>query len=264
MSALATQGLAVRLGGAMILNGVDLTVPTGRLVGLIGPNGAGKSTLVRAVLGLVPIEAGRIELLGTPAARLDRRRLARTAAYLPQGQTVQWPVTVHRLVALGRVPHLQPWQRETAADRRAIERALADADVTDLADRTATTLSGGERARVALARALAVEAPILLADEPVASLDPYHQLKVMELLRGYADRRGTVLAVLHDLGLAARFCDELVLMLAGRVLAHGPPEAVLTADNLATAYRVEAFTGTRHDQRYVVPWSRLEGTAATP
>ena len=261
MNALAVRGLTVRLGGAVILDGVDLAVPAGRLVGLIGPNGAGKSTLVRAALGLVPIETGSVDLLGMPAARLDRRRLARTAAYLPQGHTVQWPMTVQRLVSLGRVPHLQPWQRETTEDRRAIERALTDADVTDLVDRTATTLSGGEWARVALARALAVEAPILLVDEPVASLDPYHQLKVMELLRGYADRRGTVLAVLHDLGLAARFCDTLVLMLAGRVLAHGPPEAVLTADNLATAYRVEAFTGTRHDQRYVVPWSRLERTA---
>ena len=261
MKALDVQGLSVRLGGKGVVDDVDLSVERGRLVGLIGPNGAGKTTVIRALLRLVRIETGRIELLGKPADGMEGREFARTVAYLPQGHIAQWPVKAHRLVALGRLPHLQSWQRESAADRAAVDRAMSETDVAALSDRTVTTLSGGERARVALARALAVEAPILLVDEPVAALDPYHQLQVMELLRRYADTRGTVLAVLHDLALAARFCDGLVLMKAGRVVAEGPPAAVLTSQNLANVYRIEALGGHHHEQRYILPWARIESGA---
>lgn len=256
MVTLSAHGVGVTLAGRRVLRDVDAAFAGGALVGILGPNGAGKSTLVRALLGLVPT-TGEVRVDGAPIAILTRARVARTIAYLPQGQTLHWPLSVERLVALGRQPHLAPMSRIGAADRTAITCAMATAEITDLAGRTATELSGGERARVLLARALAVDAPALIADEPLANLDPAHQLQGMGILRAQADAGVLVLAVLHDLGLAARFCDRLLLLDGGLVIADGAPAEVLTPERLRDVYGVDAFFGEADGKRLVVPLNRV-------
>jgi len=248
---IAAEALSVTLGARAVVDGVSVRIGTG-LTGILGPNGAGKSTLVRALLGLIPF-AGNVSIDGESTASLGRAKVARTIAYLPQGQTVHWPVSAERLVMLGRVPYLGPLSRPGEADRDAVRRAMALAEVGHLGDRAVTELSGGERARVLLARALAVEAPALIADEPLASLDPAHQIGGMEILRARADAGGTVVAVLHDLTLAARFCERLLVMDGGRLVADGAPDAVLTPALLAEVYGVSGWFG----EGLVVPLERL-------
>lgn len=264
MRLLCAEGVSVRYGARHVLEGVDLVVSAGEVVGLIGPNGAGKTTLLRVLARLIRPEAGSLTFDGEPYERYARRALARAVAYLPQGALAHWPLTVGRLVALGRLPRLGPWRRPGEADIRAIGRAMEEADVVELADRPVTTLSDGERARTMLARALAVEPRVLLADEPITALDPNHQLQVMELLRALARRGGAVVVVLHDLTLAARFCDRVALLHWGRLLDEGTPEAVLTPENLLAAYGVRAVHGRRGDEIYVVPWERLEAGGGGP
>lgn len=255
MVSLAFHDLHVALGGRDVVRGITANLAGGALIGILGPNGAGKSTLVRGLLGLVPCR-GEVRIDDVALSALPRAQIARRIAYLPQGQTLHWPLSVERLVALGRLPHLAPFSRIAAADRVAVREAMAIAEVAHLADRTATELSGGERARVLLARALAVGAPALVADEPLASLDPAHQLQVMEILRARADRGALVIAVLHDLSIAARYCDRLLLLESGRLAADGPPPNVLTPDLLATVYGVTALFGDA-PHPFVVPLDRL-------
>lgn len=254
---LEARDVAVDLGGRRVLEGFSLDAGGGELIGLIGPNGAGKSTALRAMARLIPRRAGAVTIDGRPLERLAARDLARRLAYLPQGHAVNWPMAVERVVGLGRLPWRGPFGGPSEADRAAVARAMLRADVAAFAARPATELSGGERARVALARALAVEAPILLADEPTASLDPYHQLQVMDLLREAARAGDLVIVVLHDLTLASRFCDRLVLLAAGRPLAEGAPGEVLTEARLAAAYGVEGYRGEHAAERFVLPWRRL-------
>ena len=258
MTAIEARAVSVSLGGRAVLRSVDLAASGGALVGLIGPNAAGKTTLIRALAGLVAPASGNVLLDGRPLADWPRAERARAVAYLEQGAVCHWPLSVRRLVALGRLPHLGPFERPGEADRRAIEAAMAEADVVALADRPATELSGGERARAFLARALATAPRIVLADEPVASLDPYHQLRVMELLRAHAARGGAVVCVLHDLTIAARHCDRLVLLEAGRVAAVGAPAEVLTAPTLARVYGVAATLGRDEGGAYVLPARRID------
>jgi iron complex transport system ATP-binding protein len=236
---LSLRDLRVRLGGRRAIDGVSLEIAPGAVTGLIGPNGAGKSTLLRAALGLLPAEGERL-LGGEPLPRLSAGERARRAAYLPQEREIGWPVTVETLVALGRAPHRRPVAPLAEADRAAIRAAMARMDIARFADRPATELSGGERARVLIARALAQDAPLLLADEPTAGLDPAHQIALMETLAALAREGRGVLASLHDLGLAARWCDRLVLLHEGRVAADGPPRTVLTPGRLAEVYGVRA------------------------
>jgi iron complex transport system ATP-binding protein len=250
------QGLHVTLGKRPVLRGIDATMEGGALIGVIGPNGAGKSTLARTLLGLLTPAQGRVDIDGEDVRQIARGRIARTVAYLPQGQTLHWPLSVERLIALGRLPHLAPFSRISAADTDAIEKAMVLADVGGLRDRIASELSGGERARVLLARALAVEAPALIADEPLASLDPGHQIEVMELLKTQAASGTLVITVLHDLTMAARFCDRLLLLDQGRLVAQGHPSSVLTASRLADVYGVEAWIGKAGDTPLIVPLHR--------
>lgn len=243
MVTLSLDNVSVKLGQRPVVRDVSARFEAGTLVGVIGPNGAGKSSLIRAILALIRSE-GRIALDDRDTARIGRAALARAMAYLPQGQTLHWPVSVERLVGLGRLPHLGPVSRISEKDTAAIERAMARADVLGLRTRAATELSGGERARVLLARALAVEAPVLIADEPLASLDPGHQIDVMNLLVAEARAGALVIAVLHDLTMAARYCDRLVLLDRGSLVADGGPGDVLTQDNLRDVYGVEAIIKT--------------------
>jgi iron complex transport system ATP-binding protein len=237
---LHAAGVVVRLGGALIVDGAALDLHSGELVVLIGPNGAGKTTLMRALAGLVPAE-GRIDIDGTSLVTLTVRERARRIAYLPQGHVVHWPMPVADVVALGRYPYADALSTFSEADRQAVKKAMAATGTEAFAERAVTTLSGGERARVALARALAGEAPILLADEPTVSLDPRHQLVVMELLRQAAHDGSAVLAIGHDLALAARFADRIVIMERGRLVADGKPREVLTVERIASVFGVEAM-----------------------
>jgi iron complex transport system ATP-binding protein len=254
---LVVEALDVDLDARPVLRDAGFSAQPGELIGLVGPNGAGKTTLLRAISQLIPARAGTVTWQGQALGSLDARARARTLAYLPQGQAVHWPLTARRLVGLGRLPSLGPFGRAGAQDEAAVERAMAAADVLAFADRLTSTLSGGERARVLLARALAVEAPVLLADEPTASLDPYHALEIMELLRRTADAGRLVVLVMHDLGLVARFCDRLVLVDGGRTVAEGPPRAVLTPERLRQVYRVRTAAAEGPDQAFAAALAAL-------
>ncbi|MEA3542260.1 MAG: ABC transporter ATP-binding protein [Pseudomonadota bacterium] len=256
MVTLSLDNVSVNLGRRPVLNAITANLAPGELIGIVGPNGAGKSTLVRSLLGLLRPVSGTVALDGQGVADMARRQVARAIAYLPQGQTLHWPLSVERLVALGRLPHLGPMSRITAADYAVIEDAMARAEVLGLRDRIATELSGGERARVLLARALAVEAPGLIADEPLASLDPGHQIDVLELLAREAQAGRMVVAVLHDLTMAARYCDRLLLLNGGRLVADGKPLDVLTPERLRSVYGITAHIEDAGGWLSIVPLRR--------
>lgn len=251
---LEAQHICVSLGGAPIIHDFDLSLGKGELVGLIGANGSGKSTLLRALAGLLPIQSGQVLLEDKPLHRLDPRHVAQTMAYLPQDPQCHWPLTADRVVALGRLPFRGS---SSELDAGHVTRALAAVDTLPLRERLVTELSGGERARVFLARALAGDPALLLVDEPAAGLDPYHQLALMELLRTLAGQGRGVLLALHDLGAAARFCQRLVVLDHGKQLASGDPAAILTDALLAQAYGITAYRGCHHNTPVLVPWERI-------
>jgi iron complex transport system ATP-binding protein len=256
---LEARGVQQQLGGREVLRGVDLRLRRGEMLGLIGPNGAGKSTLLRAITGLLEPQRGEILFDGRPLASFDDRARARRIAYLAQGGEAHWPLPVERLVAIGRLPHLSGWQQPGAADAAAVEAALRATDAWQFRTRSVSSLSGGERMRVMLARALAGGPELLLADEPVAALDPAHQIGVMSLLKAQAEAGGAVVAVLHDLTLAARYCDRLVLLAEGCVAAEGAPREVLSEETLARVYGVHACIGhSEEGALYVLPWRMVE------
>jgi iron complex transport system ATP-binding protein len=258
---IAASGIAARFGRISVLEGVDFAMRAGEMVGLIGPNGSGKTTLLRILANLRAPEGGEVRYGGRSAGAIGRQALARAIAYLAQGGNVHWQMRAEAVVALGRLPHRRPFQGLDRADRDAIEHALFAADVVAFRGRTMVELSGGERMRVLLARALAVEAAILLADEPIAALDPLHQLQVMTLLRTTAHQGRGVIVVLHDLALAARFCDRLVLLAGGSILAEGAPMQVLTDANVTQAYGVDVVRGEREGVPYLLPWRQSENAA---
>lgn len=235
---LEAKGISVAIRDKTLVENASLHVSGGELVGLIGPNGAGKSTLLRAMLGIREITSGQMLLDGRDFFAMPRRERASAVSFLPQERRVEWRLPAHDVVMLGRYPHQSGFGGPTPEDRAAVGRALDAVDGHGLRDCPVAVLSGGERTRILLARALAVESPLLLVDEPIAALDPYHQLHVMEILRERAHNGAGILAVIHDLTLAARFMDRLVLMNAGRIIADGSPADVLTAEQLASVYRI--------------------------
>ena len=234
MTLLALSNLFAARGPCDVLHDITLSVAEGEFVGLLGPNGAGKTTLMRAALGLMPARGD------SNLAALDRRARARAVAWLPQAREIAWPVDVETVITLGRAPHLAPGQRPGPADQAAVDAAIARMGLESFRARTATQLSGGEQARVLIARALAQETPLLMADEPTAGLDPASQIGLMELFAETAREGRAVVASLHDLGLAVRHCSRLVVLDRGRVAADGPPEAVLTPDLLAQVFQITA------------------------
>lgn len=244
---LELSSLTVRRGARVLLDGVSLRIMPGELVGLLGPNGSGKTTLLRGSLGLLP-HGGESSL-----TRLSTRERARAVAFLPQSREIAWPVPVEDLVALGRAPHGVP-----DVTHPAVGRALARMGLEGFRHRAATALSGGEQARVLIARTLAQETPLVLADEPVAGLDPEAQIRTMQVLADHAARGGAVLASIHDLGLAARHCSRLLLLHEGRLSADGPARTVLTEENLARVFNIRGFHAETSDGPVFVPLGTVE------
>lgn len=252
MSGIEARGLCVSLDGRPILHHIDLAVPLGSFVGLIGPNGAGKSTLMRAVAGLLPV-SGDVLIGERPLRTLRDKERARRLAYMAQSRDIAWPMTVEEIIALGRLPHRPPFTGLSRVDTDVIERVIAEMDLSGLRGRLVTQLSGGEVARVMTARALAQDTSIVIADEPTAGLDPAHQLNLMQVFRQLSRGGRTVIVSLHELGLAARWCERLVLIDRGRIVADGPPERVLTPENLRAVYRIDAYLGRDDGGLLVVP-----------
>lgn len=240
MTELRLCDLVVRRDGTDRVRGVSLVVSPGELVVLLGPNGAGKTLTLRAGLGIEAAQAGTTLLGGKDTSRLSALQRARRVAYLPQSRPLAWPSRVEDLVALGRFAYGAAPGRLSEADSAAVEAALVACQIEALRHRRADTLSGGELARVHCARAFAAGAPLMVADEPVAALDPRHQFRVMDLFRSFVSKGGGALVVLHDIALAARFADRLIWMQAGQVVAAGSPEETLTAARLADIYGVRA------------------------
>ncbi len=234
------NNLSLRFNGSEILKNIDITVNAGDFVGLIGPNGAGKTSLLRMLANLQQPDSGSIQLDNNNLNSINRKQLAQTLGYLEQGAPAHWPLQVRRLVELGRLPYLSPWGQLTGKDKAIVDNAMAQAEVEHLSERIISTLSGGERLRVLIARMFATEPNIVLADEPIAALDPYHQLHTMELFREHCDQNGSAVVVMHDLNMAARFCDRLVLLNQGDVVCDGDVATVLTTDNLAAVYGIHA------------------------
>jgi iron complex transport system ATP-binding protein len=254
---LTARDLNVKLAGRAVLSDISLSLSSGQMVALVGPNGAGKTTLLRALAGLLPSD-GAVDVGGDALSALSLRDRAKRFGYLPQGHLVHWPLPVRDIVALGRYPHgaTDP-ARLTSGDAEAVLRAMQAADVVEFSARRVTELSGGERSRVALARVFAVEAPVILADEPTASLDPRHQINVMKGLRAAADRGTLVIVVTHDLGLAGRFADSVLVLSRGRLVAQGAPADALSEQVMADVFRVSAYRAEHQREAVIVPWAEI-------
>jgi iron complex transport system ATP-binding protein len=238
---LAIRSASVEIGPAKLLRDVSFVAPSSAITALIGPNGAGKSTLMRAVLGLVPLTAGAISFDGANLLAMTRRDRSRITAFVEQSGTTEARLSAREVVMLGRIPFQSVWQSAPSpADDIAVDEAIAAVGMADLAARHYHTLSGGEQQRLQIARALAQQPRLLILDEPTNHLDVHAQLAVLSLLRRRAQAGVTVLLALHDLNLAAAFCDTLVVLDQGRLIASGAPESVLTPALLRSVYQVDA------------------------
>lgn len=249
---LVASHVSVLRGRRRIVDTASLTLNAGELTILAGPNGAGKTTLARIMAGVIAGE-GSVAFNGTELHKMPPRARARAISYLPQGHEFHWPMRVDSIVALGREPHADPFAQTSTADRIAIEQAMGATAIEEFSSRLITTLSGGERARVAIARALATEASVLIADEPTASLDERHQLIVMDLLQRVAHTGTAVLAIIHDLALAMRFADRVVVMNDGHVVANDTPVLALTPERIADIFGISVNRVETPDGPLLIP-----------
>lgn len=235
MTELRVRNLSVRIGGQQILSNVSFDAASRDVIGLIGPNGTGKSTLLKAILGFVA-STGEIEIFGS--RKLSARERARKVCYVPQDRDIAWPLTVHNIVSLGRTPFLAS-TKLSGADKALVSEAMKQMDIEHLSGRNVLELSGGERARVLVARALAQNAPLLIADEPAAGLDPAHQIALMEMIVARTTCQGLAIVTVHDMALAARWCTRLLVLHDGCLVADGPPTEVLIPEMFARVYGVD-------------------------
>lgn len=240
MTRFEASQITVRRGGRTIVDNVSLSLEGGAFIGLLGPNGAGKSTLMSVLAGLLRQDEGSVFLNGSPLEEIDRRKLARIRAYIPQNPRAEWPVSVERLVALGLTPQLPIFGGLPSAMRQRVDAAIAQFDMTEHRDQPVTTLSGGELARTMLARALVGEPDLLLADEPLAGLDPRHALDSISRLRAQADRGKLVVASIHELTLAARYTTHVAVLREGALVAFGLTPTTLSSALLHDVFEVDA------------------------
>lgn len=243
---LSLNDVAFRYDAPTVLDGVTLSVGGNEVVGLIGPNGSGKSTLLQVAIGVLRPDRGEVVLGEVPVDRLERREIARRAAIVPQDAAIGMAFSVREIVSMGRNPHLGRFDVARAADREAVDRAIVDTELTAFTDRPITELSGGERQRVMIARVLAQDPALMLLDEPTSHLDLVHQLEILDLVRRFVSTGRGALVAIHDLSLASRYCDRLLLLYGGRIVAEGTPAGVLTEENLRRYFGVHAQV--RHNQ----------------
>lgn len=255
MSILRSNQVSLQLGNKQILNDVSLTAHRGDFIGLIGPNGSGKSTWLRAICGLLPYDKGSVEIKGKSIKKYDTKEIAKMIGYVPQDTSLDFDFLVKDIVLMGRHAHIPRFGLESAKDFEIAEQALMTTNISHLANRYVNQLSGGQRQMVFIAKALAQQTDILILDEPTSALDINRQLQVLQLVKQLTEEGVTVVTAIHDLNLAARFCNKLVLLAEGNVLAAGHPETVLTADHMLKSYEVEASI--RYDalikSHYVTP-----------
>ncbi|PHR61477.1 MAG: iron ABC transporter ATP-binding protein [Robiginitomaculum sp.] len=240
MTELKVENITLHAEDTPLVQNASFSLCSGELIALLGPNGAGKTSLLRAALGLVKTTSGKSTLGGTDVTTLSPITRARRISYLPQSRPLAWPNTIRDVVALGRFSHGATLGKLKGIDAEAVEEAMAACDILHMQMRKTDTLSGGELARVHCARAFAAQAPLLIADEPVAALDPRHQFRVMDLIRRYVDNGGGALVVLHDIALAARYADQLIWMKDSKIHAQGTPAQTLTESRLRDIYRIKA------------------------
>jgi len=233
-----TRNVSFLYGKRQILEDVSFSVGSNEFVVLIGPNGSGKTTLLQVLLGLRRVHGGDILISGLPLQSLTRKSIAQKLTFLPQDTAMEFAFSVREVVAMGRNPHLGRFQSETADDQLIIERALSATDTLHLASRPITALSGGERQRALLARSIAQQTPLLLLDEPTANLDMSHQIETLQLAKQLVGQGRSVIAAIHDLTLASRYADRAILISQGRIVSDGPPQQVITEDNLARYFHI--------------------------
>ncbi|MEM9330600.1 MAG: ABC transporter ATP-binding protein [Pseudomonadota bacterium] len=257
MTLLSVKRLCVSRGQKEILRDVSMDVSKGEFVGLLGPNGAGKSTLLKSVLGLIP-STGAIQLEDLDSRKMREIERARYASYLPQEREVNWPLSVKNTVSLGRTyaPTSKRFGQINADE--IVTKAMRRMDILHLQDHRVTELSGGEQARVLIARALAQDTPLLLADEPASGLDPAHQISLMEILHQLAFEGRSIVACLHEIPLAARWCNRIVVLDKGKIVADGPPGEVLNETLIGQVYGVETYRTETADGLLIVPTQRVE------
>ena len=240
MTDFVATDLSFGVKGAVLVEKVSFRLAPGEFVALLGPNGAGKTSLLRASLGFEPLSAGAATLAGDDIVSLSPAMRARRISYLPQIRPLAWPNTVRDVVALGRFAHGAVLGRLSDIDAAAVDRAIAACALSDIQHRRTDTLSGGETARMHCARAFAAEAPLLIADEPTAALDPRHQFRILDLIADFVRQGGGALVVLHDVQLSARYASRLLWMKNGSIVADGPPAETLTTDRMEVVYGVRA------------------------
>lgn len=263
-ASISVEGLGFSYGTREVLKDVSFSVRAGEFVGILGPNGSGKTTLLNCVSGALRSVNGRVGVCGKDVLTIGSLELARLVAVVPQESAMNFEFTVEEVVLMGRYSHIDRYRFEDERDYAVAERAMRATGIWRMRERLVTNLSGGERQRVVIARALAQEPRVLLLDEPTTHLDLRHQLEVLGLIRELNQTRGlTVLAVFHDLNLAARFCDRLMLVDEGRIMARGTPEEVLTAENVAKAFRVNASIGRNMNGKILVDVGDLAGDGRT-
>ena len=257
MSLISGSNLSFQIGDISILKNIDLEVKPGELVGLIGPNGAGKSTLLKLLTCVETASGGEIYYDGRKVSELSTEDRAKRIGYLVQGAKAYWPFTVEKVIGLGRLPYQKWWRSASAEDNEKVFQAMRITETLAYRNRVVTTLSGGEHTLVMLARIFATGPQLIFADEPVAALDPYHQLHVMEILRNHARNNCAAIVVLHDLSLAARFCDRLYLINHGELYSSGTPNQVMITENIADVYGVKTRITCDEEGVNVTPVSRL-------
>jgi ABC-type cobalamin/Fe3+-siderophores transport systems, ATPase components len=255
MTILQAQDLTLGYKHRPVVDGFNVSICQGSVIGLIGPNGSGKTTLLRAFSGLIKPLDGKILLDGQELTEIPARRRAQMIGWVPQREKLAWPLTVKEVVSLGRAPYRGWLLPLTENDQEVIDQALSFTDLKELTDRSVEELSGGEFQRVLVARALAQEPRVLLLDEPNASLDIHYQIQVMDLVRELVAQRGiTAVIAIHDLSVAARYCESLILLHHGKKICSGNPQEVLTPEHMRRVFRVET-------RLYKDPWEHLAVSA---